>query len=403
MRASDADRKPGSSAPSVMRSRPMPCGRQRPRATGFRSSSRARASSLGATVRETACDCSPPPTPALRAAITAIPRAVASRSAATSRRTPDRSATVCRSGSLAARPPPTRTASPDRLGVQRVHRVGDLVGHAGQGSRRQVGGVVALLIPSTVIRSAPCQCGVARPEGAGTTTGRGRAQSGTAAGSPSGVNPTRRSTASALPAFAQNASSAYVRPSSRLVPRNRRKYARRRVRPVGAGVQPYECTRTEGQRSRTGGWCNPGRRAPPAGRPAWLRSAHPIPSNRGRSASRHRPKRESRAAAPLGTPNRSSSRSSQSSVSRLTSSVRQAFEGSVTWPAAPLSFHASQQATSPKSSSPASARRRSCGSRSNSHASFGAENVGSSPRPVIAGTSSAPGRSARSAHSEPAR
>src|SRR3989304_174031 len=39
--------------------------------------------------------------------------------------------------------------------------------------------VVPLLAPTTVMRSAPCQCGVPRPAGAGTTTGCERDQSGT--------------------------------------------------------------------------------------------------------------------------------------------------------------------------------------------------------------------------------
>ena len=51
---------------------------------------------------------------------------------------PDRSATACSSPSCAARPPPTRSTSavPPHRGLERV---GDLVGDAGQGRRRQVG------------------------------------------------------------------------------------------------------------------------------------------------------------------------------------------------------------------------------------------------------------------------
>ena len=75
----------------------------------------------------------------------------------------------------------------------------------------------------------------------------------------------------------------------------------------------------------------------------------------------------------------------------------------MTWPAPPERCHASQQATSPNASSPASARASSAGSRPNSQASFGAENVGSSASPVVGPIRSAAGWDASARQSSSAR
>ena len=97
-------------------------------------------------------DCSPLDAGA-SAAIAAIPRAVASRSAATSSRSSGKVGDRLQKRASAARPPPTRTAR--RIARRRgLQRVGDLVGHAGQRSRRQVGRGGRAALPSTVIRSA---------------------------------------------------------------------------------------------------------------------------------------------------------------------------------------------------------------------------------------------------------
>jgi hypothetical protein len=104
-----------------------------------------------------------------------------------------------------------------------------------------------------------------------------------------------------------------------------------------------------------------------------------------------------------GTPKRSSSPSSHAIVSTSRTRLRHAFDGSLTCPAPADRCQPSQQATSPKASSPVCARASRAGSRPNSHASFGAENVGSSARPVTAPTRSAPGRPASARHSSSAR
>jgi len=54
--------------------------------------------------------------------------------------------------------------------------------------------------------------------------------------------------------------------------------------------------------------------------------------------------------------------------------VRAAFEWSITWDAPPVSFQMSQESMVPKAISPASARFRSSGWSSSSHAIFDAEN-----------------------------
>ena len=85
-----------------------------------------------------------------------------------------------------------------------------------------------------------------------------------------------------------------------------------------------------------------------------------------------------------GTLKSCSSSSSQSSVARSTSSVRDALLTSVTWTAPPVRFQMSQLSMVPKASSPRSARARAPGTWSSSHAIFVAEKYGSSTNPVFA-------------------
>ena len=281
--------------------------------------------------------------------------------------------------------------------VDGLQRVGDLVRDASEPAAPRSAAVVVLLAPRTVIRSAPCQWGVPRPAGAGTTTGCGRDQSGPPASA-------RSPGPEAAPARC---------PRSRRRPRARRSAprpagprrpwpARRPAVPaLGADVQPQEGAGAQRERGHAR------RRAALAVERRRLVSEHRghrcvEPGRRARSMDAGIVGRPDLGQQRRGTPNRSSSPSSQRKVARSTSSERQAFEGSVTWASPPERCQASQHATSPKSSSPASARSRSTGSASKSQASFGAEKVGSSGRPVFVRDASASGH-ASAAHSSAAR
>src|SRR5205807_8681732 len=84
-----------------------------------------------------------------------------------------------------------------------------------------------------------------------------------------------------------------------------------------------------------------------------------------------------------GTPNKSSSSSSQSPVRRLNSIVRDALLGSVTCTRPPVRFHTSHESTVPKASLPAFAFARAPGTLRSSHSSLVPEKYASTTRPVL--------------------
>ena len=139
MRASERARYSGSRTPVLIRPRPPPCARRLPPASARARARRCSSGSAGATVSATSCAASGTSPPVARVAIAAIPRAVASRSAATSRGKPDRSATVCRNSWFRARPPPDPKRVRGMRRIQRLERIRDLVRDAGHARRGEVG------------------------------------------------------------------------------------------------------------------------------------------------------------------------------------------------------------------------------------------------------------------------
>ena len=121
---------------------------------------------------------------------------------------------------------------------------------------------------------------------------------------------------------------------------------------------------------------SPARRAPPAGRPRSRGSRRVRPFSSPSPTGSAEP--TMRGSSSRGTPNSASSSSSQSSVSRFTSSVRDAFVTSITCCSPPVSRQTRKLSTVPN----ASPSRAPC-SRS-SHSSFVAEKYGSGTRPVFA-------------------
>ena len=213
----------------------------------------------------------------------------------------------------------------------------------------------------------------------------------------------RRSTPSALPALAPNASSAYVRPSPPACQAAVESTPSGGVGRRRADVQPQEGAGAQRERRHPRPACSPGRRAPPAGRRAWPRRAPRTRPPPRRCAGRTPSEAGSRAAARAAPRTGRAGPRPSPATPRSTSSVRQALDGSVTWPAPPERCRASQQATSPKRSSPLPARRSSAGSASNSQRSLGAEKVGSSASPVTPATRSAPARPASAGAERSAR
>ena len=267
----------------------------------------------------------------------------------------------------AASPPPTRSTSipPEACCASRASAIwwATPASHAA----RQIGGRRRARRADHGDRSAPCQCGVPRPAGAGTTTGCGRAQSGARDGQSGGDEPAR----------AQDA--------ERVARRSRRTPRARRCGPRARSARRRWRARPRADRA--------------ARRPAFSHTNAPVPSvsaairgaraalavERGGLVAQHggdrrleprardrrapgpaRPSRAPRAGAPRGTPKRSSRPASHPIVSTSSTRLRHALDGSLTCPAPPDRCQASQQATSPKASSPDSARARSAGSRSKS-------------------------------------
>ena len=99
-----------------------------------------------------------------------------------------------------------------------------------------------------------------------------------------------------------------------------------------------------------------------------------------------------------GTRRISSSSSSQSPVRMLKSSVREAFDGSVTCVRLCEKFQVIHVSIVPNASSPRSARIRAPGTLSSSHASLVPEKYGSNTRPVFARTVSSAPDARSSAH-----
>src|SRR5262245_13760877 len=179
-----------------------------------RSRTRPASSRLGVTRRVgDGASTGPSTTPAASAASAATPRAVASGSPAISRVNPERSDTACTRPSCAESPPPTRSTSAAPASTASSASTIWWATPASPAAARSTA-VVELLAPTTVIRSAPCQCGVPRPAGAGTTRGCGPDQSGGREPS-AATKPSDGSRSRALPALAQKASSAYVGPEPR--------------------------------------------------------------------------------------------------------------------------------------------------------------------------------------------
>src|SRR2546423_12752681 len=84
-----------------------------------------------------------------------------------------------------------------------------------------------------------------------------------------------------------------------------------------------------------------------------------------------------------GTPNKSSSSSSQSPVRRLNSIVRDALLGSVTCTRPPVRFHTSHESTVPNASFPAFALARAPATFRSNHSRFVPEKYAAITRPVL--------------------